>query len=75
MRWKSLFLVFFILLFGASMTAQAQIAASRRIDWSQAGVPGGIPNRTHDLRHAQSGSDGAPRSTVRSRRAATESCI
>ena len=28
------------------MTAQAQIAASRRIDWSQAGVPGGIPNRS-----------------------------
>ena len=46
MRWKPLLLVFVVLLFGTSATAQAQIAASRRIDWSQAGVSGGIPNRT-----------------------------
>jgi Big-like domain-containing protein/parallel beta helix pectate lyase-like protein len=46
MRWKSFLLVFFILLLGASATAEAQIAASRRIDWSQAGVSGGIPNRS-----------------------------
>jgi hypothetical protein len=46
MRWKYFLLVFLILLSGASTTAEAQIAASRRIDWSQAGVSGGIPNRS-----------------------------
>jgi hypothetical protein len=36
------------LLFGASasMDAQTIISGSRRINWSQAGVPGGIPKRT-----------------------------
>src|SRR5882762_1528806 len=29
-----------------SVDAQTLISASRRIDWTQAGVPGGIPNRT-----------------------------
>src|SRR5882762_9499923 len=29
-----------------SVDAQTLISASRRINWSQAGVPGGIPNRT-----------------------------
>jgi hypothetical protein len=46
MSWKSIVLVCFILLIGLSATAEAQIAASRRIDWSQAGVAGGVPNRT-----------------------------
>src|SRR6185503_18610015 len=46
MRCKSFALVFVALVFGTAETAQAQIAASRRIDWSQAGVSGGIPNRS-----------------------------
>jgi len=46
MRWKRLFLALLILSFGVPATAHAQIAASRRIDWTRAGVTGGIPNRT-----------------------------
>ncbi len=42
-------LLFVVMCAGFASTAQAQsnpIAASRRIDWSQAGVNGGIPSRT-----------------------------
>jgi hypothetical protein len=42
-------LLFVVMCAGFAASAQAQstiIASSRRIDWSQAGVSGGIPNRT-----------------------------
>ena len=39
-------LLLFVLLLGPSAPVHAQIDAGRRIDWSQAGVPGGIPTRT-----------------------------
>src|SRR5262245_22861815 len=45
MRRTFLFLLSIILL-GAPTTIDAQISASRRINWTQAGAPGGIPKRT-----------------------------
>lgn len=47
MRRTRAYLACFILLcFSAGSQAQPVIDASRTIDWSQAGIPGGIPNRT-----------------------------
>lgn len=46
MRRKGLLLFLLFVWLGSSASAQAQIDASRSIDWSQAGVSGGIPNRT-----------------------------
>ena len=47
MRRKTLLLLSLILLCLSTYShAQTVIDASRRIDWSNAGVPGGIPNRT-----------------------------
>src|SRR5712691_7997292 len=45
-RRQWLLLSAFLLGVATSVDAQTLISASRRIDWSQAGVPGGIPNRT-----------------------------
>src|SRR5437868_939623 len=39
-------MVCIVLLYAATAGAQTIISASRRIDWTQAGVPGGIPTRT-----------------------------
>src|SRR5712691_2469220 len=47
MRRHIWFLLSAFLLGGATpVDAETLISASRRINWSQAGVPGGIPNRT-----------------------------
>ena len=45
-RTRSLLLSVLLLCLGASAESQTIISAGRRIDWSQAGVVGGIPNRT-----------------------------
>src|SRR5947209_11569452 len=46
MRRQSLLACLILLTVSAEAQAQIILAASRSIDWSQAGVPGGIPNRT-----------------------------
>ena len=47
MRWTWVVAVLVLLCLPAHSRAQTNpIDAGRRIDWSQAGVPGGIPNRT-----------------------------
>src|SRR3954467_14065055 len=43
---KNLVVCFLCLGIAASARAQTVISANRRIDWSAAGVAGGIPNRT-----------------------------
>src|SRR5881397_2822226 len=51
MRRKALLLTILALLFGWASVAHAQLGSgvldpSRAIDWTQSGIPGGIPNRT-----------------------------
>jgi hypothetical protein len=51
MRFKKTFLFFFAAVFCWGAVGEAQqwsgiIAPSRAVDWSQAGIPGGVPNRT-----------------------------
>jgi hypothetical protein len=46
MRWIWMAVTLVLLCFPAYAPAQGIIDASRRIDWSEAGIPGGIPNRT-----------------------------
>src|SRR2546421_4683995 len=44
-RMKNLFLSALLLCLSTSVAAQSIIGANRRIDWTQAGIAGGIPNR------------------------------